>query len=212
MNRNRYQWPLNIGIIIDDHANSRNIWYVLQHDESSATHEWVFQCHLATAIKAPEVLCTDRHSSLISAARKVLPTTLHLFCLDHLTGNVTRNVRSALGASWSGFLSAFWNVYRSVSPSHFEEQWNQMLANFPPAREYLESELYPVRQQWAWAWVSRTFSAGVRTNGRCEVENKVNKLIGPSNQTANQLYTRLNERTAEQKEKELLQVQQVSSI
>ncbi|KAF8959345.1 hypothetical protein BDZ97DRAFT_1667355, partial [Flammula alnicola] len=50
------------------------------------------------------------------------------------------------------------------------------------------------------------FTCGVRTNGRVEVENRVNKVIGGPKKTLKQLFDGLNERTVGQGVQELIRV------
>lgn len=202
-NRNQYGYALNTGIIVDNFGKSCNIWYCLQKTESVALHTWVLQNHLDTAQQASEIFASDCHISLCIAIPSVMPFTHHIYCLHHLTSNVSQNLRSRIGQDqWVSFLKEFWIVYRSISPETFDRLWNELLLHYPDAYEYLNNELYPCRQRWAWAWVSHMFTAGIRTNGRLEVENQVNKYLGGPKKTALQLVQALNERTHEQAQKE----------
>ena len=208
-NRNQYGYPLNIGIAIDGFGVSRNIWYSFHATEDLETHAWVYQRHLESTGCEPDVLYTDRHPTLIRAAADVFPLTSHMFCLYHMKSNVVTNLRRTLSSCWDQFLVDFWAIYRAVSPWDFDRQWNDLLAKYPDARDYLEHELYPCRHQWAWAWVSQTFTAGCRTTGRAEVENRMNKAITGPKKTLLGLYHALNERTAHQSEQELVRVRDV---
>lgn len=209
-NHNQYGYALNTGIIIDNFGKSRNVWYCLQKSESVALHTWVLQNHLDTAQRAPEIFASDRHISLCIAIPSVIPFTHHIYCLHHLTSNVNQNLRSRIGHDqWISFSKEFWIVYRAISPETFDRLWNELLLHYPDAREYLENELYPCRQRWAWAWVSHMFTAGIRTNGRLEVENRINKQLGGPKKTALQLVQALNERTNEQSQKERENIREV---
>ena len=88
-NRNNCNYPLNIGIGIDSHGRSRNVWYALQEREDAASFSWILRCHLdATDSIPPEIFASDRHGSLIKAVSDTLPLTRHILCLQHLGGNV----------------------------------------------------------------------------------------------------------------------------
>ena len=208
-NRNNVGYPLGIGIGIDNHAQSRNIWYVVHARENIPSYIWVLQAHLETTEIPPEIFASDRHLALISAVEEVLPLTRHVFCLHHLSGNVSVNVRNALGAEFSNFNRDFWAMYREISPDEFQQMYEYLISRYPAARHYLEEELYPCREQWAWAWISFVFTGGVRTNGRCEVENRVTKAIGGPKKTLFQLFQGLNERTTGQSVQEMARVRDV---
>ena len=208
-NRNNTGYPLNIGVVIDNTGSSRNAWYALHATEDLAHHNWVMRCHLDSAGTHPEVFASDRSASLISSVEAILPLTDHIYCLHHLDGNVTTNVRGGLGAEWGNFQHDFWAAYRAVSPEEFERLWKHLVTRYPSTQAYLDSELYLCRKRWAWAWVSFKFTAGVRTNGRVEAENRVNKLIGGPKTGLKQLFDRLNERTDGQHVNEMIRVREV---
>lgn len=101
-------------------------------------------------------------------------------------------------------------MYIALFPSdEFERQWSQLMSQYPSASKYLDEELYPCRARWAWAWISNVFTADVRTTGRVEGENRINKAIGGPKKTFLQLFDGLNQRTEDQTAKDLIQVRQV---
>jgi MULE transposase domain len=209
--RNEAGYPLNIGIIVDGHNRSRNAWYAFQALEDHAHHAWVLQCHLDSAGYAPETFISDRHRSLISAAEEVLVVSEHIFCMQHLDGNVDKNLRKAIPSDqWMAFKNNFWAVYRAISPEDFDIQWRQLTTRYPAAQKYLDEELYPCRRQWAWVYVSHKFTCGVRTNGRVEVENRITKAFGGPKKSLKDLFDGLNERTNGQSLQETLRVRDVS--
>jgi hypothetical protein len=129
--------------------------------------------------------------------------------LHHLSGNVSTNVRNSLGPEFANFGQDFWAAYRAVSPDEFECLYQHLISRFPAARQYLDEELYPCREKWAWAWVSFVFTAGIRTNGHCEAENRVNKTIGGLKKSLFQLFTGLNDRMNGQTVQEMARVRDV---
>ncbi|KAJ6552430.1 hypothetical protein DFH09DRAFT_925141, partial [Mycena vulgaris] len=187
--RNQYGYPLNLGIVINNFGKTRNIWYAIHRTEDTESHNWVWKNHLRGAGRPPEVLGSDRHPSLIASVAETLPLTFHLFCLHHLGGNVATQLRPVLGSEWDNFYRDFWVVYRA----------------YPAASKYLDEELYSCRSQWAWVWVSNVFTAGVRTNGRSEGENRINKAIGGPKKSFLQLFDGLNDRTEDQSTRDQMQ-------
>jgi hypothetical protein len=208
-NRNNVGYPLGIGIGIDNHGRSRNLWYVVHARENIDTYTWILQSHLESAETPPEVVASDRHASLIHAVGVVMPLSRHVFCLHHLSGNVSTNIRNSLGAEFTNFNRDFWAAYRAVSPDEFQRQYDHLITRYPAARRYLDEELYPCREQWAWAWIGSKFTGGIRTNGHCEVENRITKTIGGPKKTLFQLFKGLNERTDGQTVEEMTRVRDV---
>ena len=104
----------------------------------------------------------------------------------------------------------FWAAYRAPSPDEFDKLWHALPARYPTANhEYLDG-LYRCRDRWAWAWISTIFTAGIRTNGRVEAENRVNKAIGGPKKTLFQLFNALNDRTSTQADSDMIRVREVS--
>jgi hypothetical protein len=117
-----------------------------------------------------------------------------------------------LEPDWDKFNRDFSTVYRAISPDEFDRQWSALTTRYPTASKYLDEELYSCRSHWAWAWVSNVFTAGVRTTGRVEGENRINKAIGGPKKSFLQLFDGLNSRTEEQTTKDLIQVRNVSEL
>lgn len=211
-NRNNTNYPLNIGIIIDSQGRSRNGWYALQEREDAASFSWILRNHLdATGGITPEVFASDRHASLIKSVSDTLPLTRHIFCLQHLGGNIGDHARRVLGSDFNNFTQDFWATYRAISPDEFERLWRHLTARYPAIQAYLDEEIYPCREQWAWAWMSSVFTAGIRTNGRVESENRVTKSLGGPKTSLFTLFNALNERSEGQTIQELERVRNVSN-
>ncbi|RXW11648.1 hypothetical protein EST38_g14207 [Candolleomyces aberdarensis] len=201
-NRNQYGYALNIGIIVDGQGSSRNVWYCLMLLENTDYHSWVLRCLLnASNDQHPQIFVSDRDTALIAAVRDILPMSFHIYCLHHLSGNFDTNLPK-LAIPFNKFLVDFWNAFRAVSPEEFDHLWAILCGKYPRAANYLNKNLYETREHWAWAWTSHRFTAGIRTNGRVESENRITTNFGGPKKSAKQLYDGLNERTEQQSEKE----------
>lgn len=209
--RNNIGYPLNIGIVIDGFCKSRNVFYCMQQKEDSRSVRWMLQSYLQSAGHPPTTFMSDRHATLVSVVPQVLPLTHHLYCLHHLGTNVDQQLRRILGGDWVGFLAKFYDVYRAVSPEDFDVLWNKLVDEYPQAKEYLTLELYPCRKSWAWTWTAYIFSAGVRTSGRAESENRVNKFFLGTKKAPKQAFDALNDRTNGQTVQEMERARDVSS-
>jgi hypothetical protein len=206
--RNKYNLPLNIWVVIDHQNKTRNIAYALHTSETMDDHRWVLQ-HLFAIL--PPMLPGSPHprayfSDFDLALSGVIASfdVWHGLCLHHMGDNLTKNLAPVLGALFRPFQDMFWQVYHAISPSAFQIKWNQLLIDFPRSRDYLERVFWPTRERWAWTWVSTRFTCGVRTSGRVESENKVNKLLGNSKTNLFDLVKKLIERAGEQSEMEEL--------
>lgn len=210
MNRNRYQFPLDLGVVIDEFGHTRNVFQSVHRREDTIDHIWVFRNYVNASSRIPHLVITDRHPALIKAISQVLPQTKHHFCIHHISTNIQTNLRSRLGQAWESFVGDFWSVYRSISPEVFDESWTQLLVKYPASSSYLSEELYPIRSQWAHAWTSTVFTVGTRTTGRIESENRMSKYFANSKTTLLQLFEGLLMRSLEQKEKHSMSDRDVS--
>ncbi|TEB20381.1 hypothetical protein FA13DRAFT_242387 [Coprinellus micaceus] len=92
------------------------------------------------------------------------------------------------------------------APESFEQRWSALIDKYPLAEQYL-AELYGCKERWAYAWVMTMFTAGTRTNGRVESENRVKGLGGPK-KNFKQFVEALNERSGEQTVNDMIEVRQ----
>ena len=212
MGRNQYGLPLNVFVVIDQFFSSRNIAYSIHTSETADTHEWALDCLFAVLPPYPDrVFFSDADLGLDLAVSRRPPSDIafHGRCLNHLDGNIMRKMAQALGPLCQSFREAFWTVYYSILPTALEEAWEDMLFKFPAARPYLENEIWPDRERWAWAYVAIRFTCGVRTSGRVEGENRVNKLLGNSKTTVYELGMSLIKHAEAQGDLEALSVRKV---
>ncbi|KAH8921976.1 hypothetical protein BT69DRAFT_1192840, partial [Atractiella rhizophila] len=63
---------------------------------------------------------------------------------------------------------------------------------------------------WAWTWVSKQFTCGMRTNGRIESENRLNRVFGNYKTTLVRIVEESNDRTKEQYEKDIMSIRAAS--
>ena len=212
MARNQYGLPLNVFVVIDQFFSSRNIAYSFHTSETADEHQWALDCLFAVLPPCPErVFFSDADLGLDLAVsrRPSSEIAFHGCCLNHLDGNIVKKIAPILGPLCQSFREAFWTIYYSISPSALEEAWDDLLAKFPTARPYLEHEIWPGRERWAWAYVAPRFTCSVRTSGRVEGENSVNKLLGNLKTSVYDLGMNLIARSEAQGDLEALRVRNV---
>lgn len=120
-----------------------------------------------------------------------------------------KHTRAKLSIQFSSFIQDFWATYRAVSPDEFEHLWGELTLQYPVMQDYLNGELYPCRERWAWAWISTRFTAGIRTTGRVESENRISKASVGAKTSAKQPFDFLNRWTNEQASQDLQHVRDV---
>jgi hypothetical protein len=210
--RNMYSLPLNIWVVIDQFFSTRNIAYAFHDGEKAEDHDWALDCLFGVLPPVLERVYFSDFDKGLEAAISKRSGIWHGRCLHHLEGNITKNLVPTLGPLFQPFREAFWAVYYSPSPAAFERSWNQLLEDFPDAQPYLQAELWPTRARWAWPFVATRFTCGVRTSGRVEGENSVNKLLGNVKTTLYDLAMKLMARTEQQTDMEVMRIRQVGQI
>ena len=211
MMRNKYSLPLNVWVVIDHNYETRNIAYAYHDGETAAHHSWALECLLgALATLEPITMFSDYDLALDAAVSKH-PQIWHGRCLHHLAGNIIKNLAPELGPLFQPFQGRFWAVYHSPSPVAFERAWAQLLVDYPAARPYLDRELWPTRSRWAWAWIGTRFTCGIRTSGRVEGENAVNRRLGDSKTSLFDLTMKLIKRAEDQGSRERMRAREVSA-
>ena len=212
MGRNQYGLPLNIFVVIDQFFSSRNIAYSVHTSEMADEHQWALDCLFAVLPPYPDrVFFSDADLGLDLAVsrRPSSEIAFHGRCLNHLDGNIIKKIAPLLGPLYQSFREAFWSVYYSISPTALQEAWDELLMKFPAAQPYLQKEIWPDREHWAWCFVAPRFTCGVRTSGRVEGENSVNKQLGDLKTSVYELVMKLITRSEAQGDLEAMLVRSV---
>ena len=201
--RNMYNFYLTTFVLVDDENRSRNLAYCMHDRQDAPTFEWMFQrldLHLNSGCKFTAIF-SDRDLALIAAVEKVWHHVFHGHCLWHLLKNLAKNLEPLLQGEFNKFMADFWSVYRVGSPPMFLEKWGILLNNWLIAAPYLNKNIFPDRDTFAWPWVGVRFLAGLRTTGRVESEHKTHKLAGLcSSSTFTEVFELLHDRVNQQKD------------
>src|SRR6266498_1385130 len=92
-------------------------------------------------------------------------------------------IKQKIGNIYIDFIKA-WNKCRnSFSESEFHKQWNDLLANFPIAKGYLERVLGTNVTSWALCYTHQSFNAGIQSTQRVESYNALIKKSVSRNTT-----------------------------
>lgn len=208
-NRNSFKLPLNLYMGIDGEHHGRAIAISILDNETTDAHRWsLAQLFKRLPPNINRAIITDWDPALEAALRDYQAEGVwHGLCIWHIWGNIEKKLKRVLGRDWEKFSAAFWKLYHSVSPRLFEDRWLPFLEEFPDAAEYLSANLWSERHRWAWPYVMSRFTAGTRTQGIVESENRINKQMGGPKTPLTTLVKRIVERIQNQAKEQLERAQ-----
>ncbi|RHZ84559.1 hypothetical protein Glove_79g134 [Diversispora epigaea] len=195
---NQYQMPLGIFIIIDNKCKTRLVCQTLVSDETLDTYIWILECIRRATEQAPIVIFTDADPALDAAIPIVFPETYPAHCIFHIAQNLPKNLKGKLGERWNDFIKQFYQCRNSLCEPLFKQRWNQLLNDFPTAKDYLLRTLDRRCKSWARAYLYKIFTAGIESTSRVEGYNWIIKQQLKANSTLCELVDRLDLRLKEE--------------
>ncbi|PKC66991.1 hypothetical protein RhiirA1_535203 [Rhizophagus irregularis] len=137
MSSDQYQMPLEVFIIIDNKCKSCLVCQVLVSDESLDTHVWILKCIKKATKTAPIVMFTDADPALDAAIPIIFSETYPVHCIFHIVQNLPKNLKAKLGEKWDDFIKQFYQCRNSLCEPLFKQRWNQLLIDYPMAKDIL---------------------------------------------------------------------------
>ena len=180
---NQYQMPLGVFIVIDNKCKTRLVCQTLVSDESLNTHIWILKCIRRATEQAPIVIFTDADPALDAAIPIVFPETYSAHCIFHIAQNLPKNLKAKLGEKWDDFIKQFYQCRNSLCEPLFKQRWNQLLNDYPMAKDYLLRALGQNCRSWARAYLHKIFTAGIKSTTRIEGYNWIIKQQLKANST-----------------------------
>src|SRR3954464_7237709 len=108
----------------------------------------------------PFVFVTDADPALDAAIGQVYEKTYSIHCIFHISENLPKNTKSKLSDQYESFVRDFYSCCNSLCEELFNERWLRLIKKYPNVKDYLMRALYPSRQAWARAFISKIFTAG----------------------------------------------------
>ena len=157
----------------------------LMLEESTESCAWSSQCFLDCFRVAPAVIFSDSAPQLKAAVASVFPSSLHLYCIWHLSKNLVTNLKPACGADdglWQRVCSTWWKIAKQSDVSScatFDSDMASLGAlldestvsstskSMVTARAWL-AKLAEEREHWAYRFTWRTCTLGVHSTQRIE--------------------------------------------
>ncbi|RYR13103.1 hypothetical protein Ahy_B04g070268 isoform B [Arachis hypogaea] len=165
--RNRHGLPFASFVSVNHHGKSTLLGYALLVSEEILSFELVFTQWVRCVGIVPKGIIIDQCKAMTGAIRKVLPDTIHRWCIWH----IMKKTQFKLGGyARYGELSAMMNhiVYNSPSSESFEVHWAGFIKEFELGQNRWLANLYANRRKWVPIFFKSEFWAGMRSTQRSE--------------------------------------------
>ena len=86
----------------------------------------------------PSVILTDANPAVDATISQVFQSTYHIHCAFHITQNLHKNLRKALGEDYQRFLDDFYKCRNSIVEEIFQQRFDRLIIDHPNAKNYLE--------------------------------------------------------------------------
>ncbi|RYR41290.1 hypothetical protein Ahy_A08g037703 [Arachis hypogaea] len=126
-NTNRYNLVCGSFVGVNHHGQSILLGCALIKNEAIESFKWLFQCWLrCMGGNAPKEFLTDQCASIKRAIEACMPTTIHRWCIWHITKKIPSKLNGYKGhAKIEQELSQV--VWNSHSKDSFDRNWNDFL-------------------------------------------------------------------------------------
>ena len=119
----------------------------------------------------PKTILTDQDAAMAKAISLVMPQTFHGLCTWHIRENALRHVNHLYQKS-----SHFYSDFEACIDIHEEEDeflnaWNALLLEHNVSDDSWLHSIFRVKEKWAWTYVRKTFTAGMRSTQLSESFN-----------------------------------------
>ncbi|XP_016195558.1 protein FAR1-RELATED SEQUENCE 5-like [Arachis ipaensis] len=151
--RNRHGLPFASFVGVNHHRKSTLLGCALLGSEETPSFEWMF--------------ITDQFKAMAGAIRKVLPDTVHQWCIWHI---MKKSQFKVGGCTRYGELNAKMNhiVRNSPSTDSFEANWAEFIKEFDLGQNRYLTDIYANQRKWVPIFFKSEFWAGMRSIQRSE--------------------------------------------
>ena len=170
-------------VTVDGSGSTKILACSLMMDESLESAEWSCQCFNDCFRVPPAVIFSDSAPALKAALARVFPTSMHLYCIWHLSNNMMTHLKAACGANndlWHRVSSLWWHIAKQTDEStraRFDAEWAVLCAlldestvtgeSMETARTWL-AKMAADREHWAYRWTWRYVTLGLHSTQRIE--------------------------------------------
>ncbi|QHO00010.1 Protein FAR1-RELATED SEQUENCE [Arachis hypogaea] len=177
-NTNRYNLVCGSFVGMNHHGQSTLLRCALMKNKDIESFKWLFQCWFrCMGENAPKGIFTDQCASMKRAIEACMPTTIHRWCIWHITKKIPSKLNGYKGhiEIEQEMSQVIWN---SHSKDSFDRNWNDFLLKYGLVDNKWLSDLYEDRHIWVPIYLDHHFWAGMRSTQRSEsMHSFFNKFI-----------------------------------
>jgi hypothetical protein len=179
---NKHGLKMMLWVTVDGSGATKILACSLMMDESTEAAAWSCQCFSDCFRVPPAVIFSDSAPALKAAVASVFPTSMHLYCIWHLSNNMLSNLQPACGDKdlWHRVSSMWWKIAKQSDESSratFDSEWAALGAlldestvtdeRMTTARTWL-AKMAADREHWAYRWTWRYVTLGLHSTQRIE--------------------------------------------
>ena len=178
---NFYDYPLLNFVGIDNYRAPFLVASALLYEETGICYDWVLTAFLSLLrIDAVEVkvILSDAELALRSAIRTMFPHSRALLCRWHLGLNLKKSMskKGTDTETCSTACNLFHEVSRRTTKESFDEGIEELIRNYPSAREYIE-KWCKSPDEWAEYMTKNLMKLGIDTTSQVEGTHKNLKRV-----------------------------------
>ncbi|XP_049368959.1 protein FAR1-RELATED SEQUENCE 4-like [Solanum verrucosum] len=159
---NQWRMPFASFVGVNQHKQSILLGCALLTSEDIETYKFVF----STRLTAMAIL-TDQCESIKAAIAKVLPDTIHRYCIWHIMTKLPAKLKGVwdFKIAKSEFKSI---IYNSITINEFEEKWVGFIQKYELQHRLWFHNLYLEKEKWIYVFLKHYFWADMMSTQRSE--------------------------------------------
>ncbi|CAL5201418.1 unnamed protein product [Lathyrus oleraceus] len=156
--------PLGVFVGLNNHKQMIVFGATLLYDETIPSFQWLFETFVqAMGGEKPKTIITDQDAAMATAISLVMPETFHGLCTWQIRANAMKHVNHLYQKG-----SQFCSDFEACIDLHEEEgeflnAWNCLLAEHNVSKDSWLHTIFQRKEKWAWTYVRKKFSAGMRS-------------------------------------------------
>ena len=164
--------PLGVFVGLNNHRQTVIFGGTLLYDETIPSFKWLFETFLkAMGGKKPKTILTDQDAAMANAISVVMPETFHGLCTWHIRQNALRHVNHLYQKSSQFCLDFEACIDLHEDEGEFLNAWNSLLVEHNILEGSWLHTIFQLKEKWAWTYVRKTFTAGMRSTQLSESFN-----------------------------------------